>query len=63
MIARLVQRLEKEQAQLAQDALGQPAGRDAFEYGRVAGIFAGLALAKDILLNIQQEDEERGFNL
>lgn len=63
MIARLVRRLEEEQAQLAQDALGQPSGRDAFEYGRMVGIYAGLQLAKETLLNIQQEDERRGFDL
>jgi hypothetical protein len=48
---------------LARDALEQPQGRDTFEYGRVVGIYAGLELAKTVLLDTVAEKERKDFNL
>ena len=50
----LLRRLEEEQAEHAKRALAQPQNRDSFEYGRVAGIYAGLYRAREILLEIQE---------
>lgn len=59
----LLQRLETEQALLAKEALAQPQSRDAFEYGRVVGMYAGLERAVNVLLDLIKEDEERGLKL
>jgi len=59
----LLQRLEQSQANLARDALEQPQGRDLFEYGKVAGIYAGLELAKTVLIDTVAEKERKDFNL
>lgn len=59
----LLQRLEQSQAALARDALSQPQGRDTFEYGRVVGMFAGLELAKTVLIDMVAEKERKDFNL
>jgi hypothetical protein len=59
----LLQRLEQSQADLARDALQQPQGRDTFEYGRVIGIYAGLELAKNVLIDMVAEKEQKDFNL
>ncbi len=56
----LLQRLETEQARLAAEALRQPAARDAFEYGRVVGMYAGLEMAKAALVASVADEEERG---
>lgn len=61
--AGLLRRLEAEQQKLASEALGRPSGRDAFEYGRVTGIYAGLEHAKQVLLDTLRDDEERGKDL
>lgn len=61
--AALAQRIEREQAELAQEALARPAARDSFEYGRVVGIHAGLELAKELILKWYRDEEERTFNL
>jgi hypothetical protein len=58
-----LQRLEQSQTDLARDALQQPQGRDTFEYGRVVGIFAGLELAKTVLINMVAESERKDLNL
>jgi hypothetical protein len=58
-----LQRLEQSQTDLARDALQQPQGRDTFEYGRVVGIFAGLELAKTVLIDMVAENERRDYNL
>lgn len=50
----LLRRLEEEQAEHAKRALAQPQNRDSFEYGRVAGIYAGLDRVREILLEIQE---------
>jgi hypothetical protein len=59
----LLQRLEQSQADLARDALAQPQGRDVFEYGRVVGMYAGLELAKTVLIDMVAEKERRDFDL
>ena len=59
----LLQRLEQSQADLARDALEQPQGRDTFEYGRVVGIYAGLELAKSVLIDTVAEKERKDFNI
>ena len=61
--AGLLQRLKAEQQKLAAEALGQPSGRDAFEYGRVVGMHAGLGHAQQVLLSMLKDDEERGKDL
>ena len=58
-----LQRLEQSQTDLARDALHQPQGRDTFEYGRVVGIFAGLELAKTVLIDMVAENERKDYNL
>ena len=58
-----LQRLEQSQTDLARDALQQPQGRDTFEYGRVVGIFAGLELAKTVLIDMVAESERKAFDL
>lgn len=62
-IETLLQRLEQSQADLAGDALGQPQGRDTFEYGRVVGMYAGLELAKRVLIDTVAEKERKDFDL
>jgi hypothetical protein len=62
-IETLLQRLEQAQADLARDALEQPQGRDTFEYGRVVGMYAGLELAKNVLIDTVAEKERKDFNL
>lgn len=59
----LLQRLEQSQADLARDALEQPQGRDLFEYGKVVGIYAGLELAKTVLIDTVAEKERKDYNL
>lgn len=59
----LLRRLDEEQARLAHESLRQPQSRDAFEYGRVAGMYAGLQLAKDALIEFVAEKDRRDFDL
>ena len=59
----LLQRLEQSQVDLARDALGQPQARDTFEYGRVVGMYAGLELAKTVLIDMVAEKDRRDFDL
>lgn len=59
----LLQRLETEQARLASEALAQPSGKDAYDYGRAVGMYAGLEHAKRVLIEMVAEREKRDFNL
>ena len=59
----LIQRLEQEQTKLSHEALAKPAGRDAFDYGRVIGMYGGLELAKQSILALFAERERRDFDL
>jgi hypothetical protein len=58
-----LQRLEQEQARLAAEALKTPSGRDAFEYGRAAGMYAGMEHAKRVLIEMVAEQERHGYTL
>jgi hypothetical protein len=51
----MIRLLEVEQSKLAHAALVQPAARDNFEYGRVCGLYAGVAHAIDIIKNAADE--------
>jgi len=62
-IETLLQRLEQAQGELSRDALQQPQARDTFEYGRVVGMYAGLELAKDVLIDMVAEKERKDFDL
>lgn len=59
----LLQRLETEQARLAREALEKPSGREAFDYGRAVGMYAGLEHAKRILIDLVAEKERKDFLL
>ena len=58
-----LQRLETEQARLAREALERPSGKDAFDYGRAVGLYAGLEHAKDVIIQMVSEHERKGFDL
>jgi len=59
----LLQRLETAQADLAGEALRQPQDKTEFEYGRVTGLYAGLELAKGILIDTVAEKDRRDYDL
>ena len=59
----LIRRIEDEQASLAKDALSRPQGKDAYDYGRVVGIYAGLEQAKNLILDTMAEKEAKDFLL
>lgn len=59
----LLRRLETEQARLAAEALEKPAGRDAFEYGRAVGLYAGIEHAKRTLIDMVAERDKKDFHL
>lgn len=62
-IETFLQRLETAQAELAKEALERPVGREAFDYGRAVGLYAGLELAKQTIIDMVAEHERKGFDL
>jgi hypothetical protein len=58
-IERFIQHLDEEQARVARQALERPAGKEAFDYGRVAGYYAGLERAKQLYVEMFAEKERR----
>lgn len=61
-IETLLQRLEAEQAKLAHDALQHPQPGE-FNYGRAVGLYAGLEMAKRVLIDTVAEKERKDFIL
>jgi hypothetical protein len=59
----LLRRLEEEQALFAKEALQQPQGHEAFDYGRAVGLYAGFERAKDILVDILADQDRRDYDL
>lgn len=57
-VPRIIMQLQKEQAELAAAALRRPNSRDAFEYGRVSGQYAGLERAIEIIMSTMKEEED-----
>ena len=65
VIERVLIALKKELNLLAHSALSQPASRDAFEYGRMVGNYAGLKHAVETIeaaLTTESEDDDHGFH-
>jgi hypothetical protein len=61
-LEQLLQRLEAEQVTLAQQSLEQPIPGD-FNYGKAVGMYAGLEMAKRVLIDMVAEKDRRDFNL
>jgi len=59
----LIRRLNDEQVALAKEALERPQGREAYDYGRVVGMYAGLEQAKTLINEMLVEKEAKDFNL
>ena len=62
LIERVLIALKKEQREFADSALAQPAHRDAFEYGRMVGNYAGLKHAVETIeaALANEEDDDHG---
>jgi hypothetical protein len=58
VLAKAIHALSKQRDELAHGALMAPAAQTAFEYGRVAGHYAGLTQALDALERIFRESTE-----
>jgi hypothetical protein len=58
LIQRVLVLLERELNSLAHSALNLPAERDSFEYGRMAGMYAGLRKAIELVDGSLDEDSE-----
>lgn len=58
LLAKAIHRLTVDMREFADGALSAPQQRDAYEYGRVSGFYAGLQQARDILRNIVRESTE-----
>jgi hypothetical protein len=56
-IDKVLNALKKEQIEWAVSAVRQPNSHDAFAYGRVVGVYAGLERALEIILSTLKEDE------
>lgn len=58
-VERAIMKLQQEQAELAKSALRSPNSRDAFEYGRMVGMYAGIERAIEVLTStITVEDDD-----
>lgn len=54
----LLRLLEQRQVELAKSLLAAPLGRDAFEFGRSAGLYAGIQMARDEILAFYEDAEK-----
>lgn len=58
-VERAILNLQREQQELAAAALRSPSSRDAFEYGRMVGMYAGIERAIAVLMStITAEDDD-----
>ncbi len=57
----LLKRIENEMADAARQALISPQGRDAFEYGRMVGMYGGMAHVRALLLTLCDEEDEKNI--
>lgn len=62
-IETILQRLDALQREFAAEALGKPQGKDAFDYGRAIGVYTGLEQAKQLIIGIHRDAEERDREL
>lgn len=58
MIDKVLNLLTTAQQELAMSALRTPNSHDAFEYGRMVGMYAGMERAIEIILSTIKEDDD-----
>jgi hypothetical protein len=63
VIERIISALKAEQTKVAHGALQAPAGRDAFEYGRMCGMHSGLQQALNVIDSILKDIDEKERSL
>ena len=64
LIERAIIALKRQLNELAHSALESPAHRDAYEYGRMVGNYAGLKQALSVIegaLSKENEDDDHGY--
>lgn len=54
----LLKRIEQERDATAHAAMRAPQGRDAFEYGRMCGLYAGIERARELLVEMISEADD-----
>ncbi len=59
----LIQKLEAKQAAWAANSLAAPADDSLFGYGKVVGVYAGLAMAKALITETLADAERKDFDL
>ena len=57
-IDKVLNAITQAQQELAIAALRTPNSHDAFEYGRMVGMYAGLERALEVIMSTIKEDEE-----
>lgn len=57
----LLKRIDNEMALCAQRALASPQQRDAFEYGRMSGVYAGMNRVRELVLQMTEEADKKEF--
>lgn len=62
-IADIIDRITKQQTDMAREALARPAARDAFAYGHASGVHQGLQIALSCIEDAMREDAERRENI
>lgn len=55
----VIQRIEDEMAQVSRDAMEKPADKTEWAYAKAIGFYAGLDRAKDLILSLYRDAEER----
>jgi hypothetical protein len=55
----LLRELETKQGEVARQALEQHGDGDAFTYGRACGVYAGLAMARQVVLDAISDEDDR----
>ena len=58
IIDTILNRLKNAQQELAESALRMPTSHDVFEYGRMVGMYAGLARAIEVILSTNEEEDD-----
>ena len=61
LVDSLLKKLEQEMTDIANKALAHPQNRDAFEYGRVCGLYGGLNHAREMLIGLGEEEDARNI--
>lgn len=58
VVEEIIARIERRRAEVADQSLSGPGGREAFDFGYACGVYGGLKMALEVIADVLDDEDE-----